>query len=143
MTSLRYDKYFTVDEANAMLPLIRSIVTDICSIFKQVTGRRSDLHRLLRKGKRSAGTQYEDEMAESRADLQEEYERIWRYRAELEALGVLLRQPEEGLIEFPTLIGGREAYLCWKLGDEEICSWRDGSSPHSPQRPLPTLENAN
>ena len=141
-TENRYQKYFTVDEANAMLPLVRSIVGDICSIFKRVTGRRSDLHRLLRRGKRTSGTQYDDEMAESRADLQEEYDQIWHYREELESLGVLLRQPEDGMIEFPSFVGDTEAYLCWQLGQEEIRYWREANNPHSKQQLLPTLESA-
>lgn len=136
-------KNFTVEEANAMLPLVRSIVSDICEIFRRVTGRRSDLHRLLRKGSRSSGAAYEDEMAESRADLQEEYERIWTYREELESLGVFLRQPEEGCIEFPSQMLGKDCYLCWQLGDERVSEWRDASSPHSPKQPLPTHQDVN
>ncbi len=139
----RVAKYFTLAEANAMLPLIKSIAADIGAIFRSVTGRRSDLHRLLRRGSRSAGSQYDDEMAESRADLQEEYERIWQFREELESLGVLLRQPEAGLIEFPTLMFGQEAFLCWQLGDEQIQHWRPADSSASNRQPLPSLENAN
>lgn len=139
----RTQKCFSVEEANAMLPLVRSIVSDICDVFQRVTGRRSDLHRLLRKGSKSAGAQYEDEMAESRADLQEEYEQIWNYREELESLGVLLRQPEEGCIEFPARLFGRDCFLCWQLGDEQIKQWRDASSPHSPKQPLPSFQDVN
>ncbi len=125
-----------------MLPLVRSIVSDIADIFRSVTGRRSDLHRLLRKGKRTSGQQYDDEMAESRADLQEEYDRIWQYREELESLGVLLRQPEEGCIEFPTIMRGRQAFLCWQMGEEEILYWREDAQHASRQR-IPRLENAS
>ena len=124
-----------------MLPLVRSIVGDICDIFRNVTGRRSDLHRLLRKGARTAGQLYDDEVAESRADLQGEYERIWQFREELESLGVLLRQPEEGSIEFPTLLRGREAFLLWRHGDEGIHFYREADSSPNTRLPLPTLEN--
>ena len=89
-----------------MLPLVRSIAADICQVFRSVTGRRADLHRILRKGSLSSGQLYDDEIAESRADLQEEYDLIWKYREELESLGVILRQPEEGHIEFPTTLLG-------------------------------------
>ena len=124
-------KRFTLDEATAMLPLIRSIASDICEVFRSVTGRRVDLHRLLRKGTRGAGHVYDDEMAESRADLQEEYDRIWQYREELESLGVLLRHPEEGGIEIPTLIGGEEAFFSWHVGEEAIQFYRLASASNS------------
>lgn len=126
-----------------MLPLVRSIVADICQGFRSVTTRRADLHRLLRRGALSSGPQYDDEMAESRADLQTEYDRIWQYREELESLGVLLRQPEEGYIEFPALIRGREAFYSWQYGEVEIAYWRDAGAPRSTRIPVPTLESAN
>ena len=130
-------KRFTLPEAEAMLPLVRSIVSDICEIFRNVTGRRSDLHRLLRKSPRKTSQFYTDEMAESRADLQEEYDRIWLYREELESLGVFLRQPEEGCIEFPTVVHGREAFLIWQLGQEHIQYFRLADSPSATRNHLP------
>jgi hypothetical protein len=135
-------KVFTVVEANAMLPLIRSIVNDIHSAFRSVTGRRSDLHRLLRKGSRTTGPLYDDEVEESRADLQQEYERIWKFREELESLGVLLRQPEEGMIEFPAVVLGEESFLSWQLGEVEVRYYRSAESPRATRLPLPSLEKA-
>ncbi len=120
-----------------MLPLVKSIATDIQEIFVNVTSRRSDLHRLLRKGRRSSGTQYDDEIAESRADLQEEYDKIWHYREELESLGLQLRSPEEGTIEFPTTMSGRDAYFCWKIGEMQITYWRAADTEQSNRQPLP------
>ncbi len=119
-----------------MLPLVRSIAYDICDVFKRVTSRRSDLHRLLRRGSRHVGSQNEDEIEESRADLQEEYDRIWHYREELESLGVILRNPEQGAIEFPSQLAGRDVFLCWQLGDESIRYFRDAGSEPSERQPL-------
>lgn len=135
-------KRFTVAEANAMLPLVASIASDIRDIFTQVTGRRVDLHRLLRKGARNAGVQYDDEVAESRADLHEEYEKIWQYREELESLGVCLANPESGSIEFPATKAGQEIFLCWEPGQEQIQFYRNADSQRSNLRPLDVLENA-
>jgi hypothetical protein len=132
-------KRFTLDEANAMLPLVRSIVSDICEVFRTVTGRRTDLHRLLRKGARKAGQVYDDEVAESRADLQEEYDQIWRYREELESLGVFLRQPEE----FPASIVGRDAFFSWRLGEEHIQFWREAEAPLANRKALPAMDSSD
>ncbi len=129
-------KHFSLDEATAMLPLVRSIVSDICGVFRNVTSRRFELHRLLRRGQRGAGRLYDDEMAESRADLQAEYDQIWQYREELESLGVLLRQPEDGLTEFPTRISGQEAFFSWQLGETTIGYYRLAAQPKSARWPL-------
>jgi hypothetical protein len=133
-------KRYTVAEANAMLPLLRSIVSDICEVFRNVTGRRVDLHRLLRQRERGSGPQYDDEVAETRADLQEEYDKIWKYREELEALGVILRQPEQGAIEFPARIAARDAYLSWRLGEDEVLFWREEETPWTMRKPLSATE---
>ena len=133
-------KRYTVAEANAMLPLLRSIVSDICEVFRNVTGRRVDLHRLLRQRERGSGQQYDDEVAETRADLQEEYDKIWKYREELEALGVLLRQPELGAIEFPARIDGRDAYLSWRLEEPEVLYWREEEAPWTARKLLATSD---
>lgn len=127
MTTNASTKRFTLDEASAMLPLVRSVVSDICEVFRSVTSRRIELHRLLRQGHRGAGRLYDDEMAESRADLQAEYDQIWHYREELESLGVQLRQPEEGLIEFPTVIDSQPAFYSWRLGEASITNFRYAS----------------
>jgi hypothetical protein len=139
-TSKPITKRFSIDEAQAMLPLVRSIVADICQGFRHVIGRRSDLHRLLRRGSLDSGRFYSDEIEESRADLQVEYDQIWHLREELESLGVVLRHPEEGCIEFPTLIGGREAFLMWRLGEDAITFYRDAEAPQATRIPLPQAE---
>ena len=126
-----------------MLPLVRSIASDICQAFRSVTGRRADLHRILRKGSLSSGQLYDDEIAESRADLQEEYDVIWKYREELESLGVILRHPEEGQIEFPSVVQGRDAFLSWHLGEDSIRYWRDADSPRATRKLLPGLDSSD
>ena len=124
-----------------MLPLVRSIASDICQVFRSVIGRRADLHRIVRKGTLSSGPLYDDEVAESRADLQEEYDQIWKYREELESLGVILRQPEEGHVEFPTLLLGREAFYSWHLGEEIIRFWRSADAPATTRKQLPAADH--
>ena len=142
-TTTKTLKRFSLEQANAMLPLVRSIATDICQVFRSVIGRRADLRRIVRKGSLSSGRLYDDEIAESRADLQEEYDQIWKYREELESLGVILRQPEMGHIEFPTLLLGREAFFSWHLEDESIRYWRSADAPSSSRKPLPAVESGS
>ncbi len=142
-TATKTAKQFTLAEANAMLPLVRSIAADIREVFCSVIGRRTDLHRMLRKGSLSSGRLYDDEIAESRADLQQEYDQIWKYREELESLGVILRRPETGHIEFPTMLYGHEAFFSWHVDDISIRFWRAADSPYSTRKPLLDVEHHN
>ena len=47
------------------------------------------------------------------------------FATELVELGIELKDPNIGLIDFPTLVDGREAYLCWKLGEPEVGFWHE------------------
>lgn len=130
-TASTKQRVFRIDEANAMLPLVKSIVGDIQEVFSRVSYRKSDLHRLRRRGSRQVGTAYEDEIAESRADLQEEFELVWKYRDELEALGAVLRDPEEGSVEFPCEVNGVSGFYCWQPEYDSILHWRESDSTAS------------
>ena len=56
--------------------------------------------------------------------------------AELQRLDIVLRDVDRGLIDFPTLREGREAYLCWQEGEEEVAFWHDPEAGYGGRRPL-------
>ena len=55
---------------------------------------------------------------------------------ELQAVEVILRDLDRGLVDFPSLRDGREVYLCWEEGEEEIGWWHDLESGHAGRQPL-------
>jgi hypothetical protein len=58
--------------------------------------------------------------------------------AELEAVEIVVRDVERGLIDFPAIRDGREVYLCWLLDDEgEIGFWHGIEDGFPGRRPLP------
>ncbi|HEX4744690.1 MAG TPA: DUF2203 family protein [Candidatus Limnocylindria bacterium] len=60
--------------------------------------------------------------------------------AELAALGVEVKDPDQGLIDFRTMREGREVYLCWKLGEgARIMYWHDLETGYAGRRPLDRL----
>ena len=54
----------------------------------------------------------------------------------LHELDVVLRDLERGLVDFPALRDGREVYLCWQEGEDEIAYWHEPESGFSGRRPL-------
>ena len=121
-------KFFTVVEANQRLPLVRAIVDDIVRLFTDVQERRLRLADLLQRdplrSKRSS-TPYTEELEQMDTEIRADIERLNVFAHELAELGVELKDPNIGLCDFPTLIEGREAYLCWKLGEPEVGFWHD------------------
>lgn len=121
-------KYFTVNEANAMLPLVRAIVDDIVRLANDIHERQERLSRVRRRhGNRAQNEDdvYSEELEQVEQDLENERVQLGKYIDELEGLGVQLKDPLVGLVDFLTLIDGREALLCWKHGEGDIAYWHE------------------
>lgn len=118
-------KVFTVEQANAALPLIRAITKDLSELSRDVIERRERLSLLLKGREREKRDLYADELAQVQQDLETDSERLRAYVEELRELGVDPKDGPEGLIDFPAVIDGRPVYLCWKLGETEVLHWHD------------------
>ncbi len=110
-------KYFTVVEANAVLPLARSIVRDIAELADSLQERYD---RLTAEGD-LPGARKEDWEQE----LDTDQEKMRDYVQELQELGIELKDFHTGLVDFPARMGNREVYLCWKLGEPEVAHWHE------------------
>jgi hypothetical protein len=60
--------------------------------------------------------------------------------ARIDALGITLRDIERGLIDFPALVGGRQVWLCWQLGEGRVGFWHELEGGFGARRPLAELE---
>ena len=59
--------------------------------------------------------------------------------ARIDALGITLRDIERGLIDFPALVGGRQVWLCWQLGEPAVGYWHELDTGFGSRRPLTEL----
>src|SRR6266568_6396804 len=109
-------KYFTPEQAEAMLPLVRSIVKDIADLAPSVRDRHERLKRLKRGGV-AKGVITDAQLEEEEAAWEHDRTHLEDCLAELSELGIELKDPFTGLIDFPCWKDGREIYLCWKLGE--------------------------
>ena len=55
---------------------------------------------------------------------------------ELQAMEVVLRDLDRGLVDFPSIRDGREVFLCWEEGEDEVAFWHDVDSGYGGRRPL-------
>jgi len=133
-------KYFSVDEANRTLPLVKQIVADIVRQFQAVSELDARLSAVVqRDAKKRAADQYSEELAHTKAELEAEDEKLHAFRAELESLGVELKGTD-GLCDFPGLRDGREICLCWRLGEPEITHWHEIHAGFAGRQPISTLD---
>ncbi|MBT6155483.1 MAG: DUF2203 domain-containing protein [Planctomycetaceae bacterium] len=128
MNAAAKKQYFTAEEANQRLPLVRVIVQDIVELYKDVHERRERLNSISQlpgASKRDEETLYSEELRQTEEELDKDIERLDAFVDELRDLGCELKDFHTGLIDFLTLVDGREAYLCWKLGEDEIAYWHE------------------
>lgn len=128
MSSPAPKKYFTIDEANHALPLVRAIVADIVRQYHEITERKERLAQIQKSRRskpRAPGDLYGEEVAQVEEDIEKDIGILQGYIEELEGLGVEIKDLSKGLVDFRSLMEGREVYLCWLLGEEEITHWHE------------------
>ena len=131
----RFNKVFTVEQANAVLPLVRAITTDLVDLSREVVDRRQRLSLLTagRQGKQR--DLYSEELSQIEEELVKDQARLQGFVEELRELGVEPKSAE-GLVDFPSQLDGRIVYLCWKLGEPEVLHWHDLDAGFSGRQPL-------
>ena len=124
-TRVNHRKFFTLEQANATLPLVRAIVKDLAELSRDVMDRRERLAALQAGRDADQSDVYSEELSQIEEELEKDGHRLRTYVEELVALGVEPKNGPEGLVDFPTIIDGRTAYLCWKLGEPEVLYWHE------------------
>ena len=129
-------KYFSVEEANKTLPLVKAIVTDIVHQFRVVNELKQRLTAVKSDRRRtSTSDPYSEELAQSETELEAEEEKLAAYIDELTKLGVELKGPD-GLCDFYSMMDGREVYLCWRLGEPQVMHWHELNAGVAGRQPL-------
>jgi hypothetical protein len=125
-------KYFTVEEANRTLPLVRRIVGDIVAT-----------HDVIRRGleeARSLDPAVAAQLSRRReleAELSQLSDQVHGFIGELEEIGALFKGFEEGLIDFYGKLDGRPVFLCWRLGEENVEWWHELDAGYIGRQRLP------
>jgi hypothetical protein len=128
MSSPSPTKYYTIEEANHALPLVRAIVADIVRQYRDISERKERLDQIQRSRgskERPANDPYSEEMAQVEQDLEKEIAVLQEFVDELEKLGVEIKDLSRGLVDFRAMMEGREVYLCWLLGEDEVAHWHE------------------
>jgi hypothetical protein len=129
-------KFFSVEEANKALPLVKAIVGDIVQQFQAVNELKQRLSSVHRDRRRPTNDAYAEETAQSQAELDLEETKLANFIDELIRLGVELKGPADGLCDFPSLRDGREICLCWRLGEAEVTHWHEKNAGFAGRQPL-------
>ena len=124
---------YTVDQANATLPLVRRIVEDIVANHQRWRERVLEFDLL-------ASTVRADAPSGRATELEREAESLARdidgCERELAALGITLKDRRLGLVDFPAVLEGRDVWLCWRLGEPDIRFYHEIDEGFGGRKPL-------
>lgn len=127
-TELVHERHFTKEEANAMLPQLTALLSQLREAKEELTD--TDAHEALSEAGPTNGG------GDQGRQVGIAFLEVRRLLETLEEAGLVLRDIDRGLIDFPALIDGREVYLCWELGEDEVGYWHDLEGGYGGREPL-------
>jgi hypothetical protein len=119
-------KLYTLEEANAMLPLLRVILRDITTLAVELRGRYERLVRMQETD--GLDEAHKEEVHQLVEEFERGQDKMREYELELEKLDVELKDYYTGLIDFRHVKDGKEVYLCWRMDEPEVAHWHDLNS---------------
>jgi hypothetical protein len=122
----RHDRHYTLDEARAELPWVRHQLADMREARDKLTDEHETLTELSpTNGGGAPGRQ-----------VSEAYVALQTGIGAFEERGIVLRDLDQGLIDFPAIRDGREIYLCWIHDEPDIAFWHDLDAGYAGRQPL-------
>ena len=125
---MKHERHYTLDQANAALPFVTERL-------EQLRSARLKLEDAEAREALGEAAPTNGGGAPGRV-VSEGFLGMQRAIGELQAMEIVLRDLERGLIDFPSLRDGEEIYLCWEEGEEEIGFWHDVDSGYAGREPL-------
>jgi len=117
-------KYFSRHEAEQLLPLIEGFLKQAQEHKQSVDAAQSELTKAASRIMVLGGSfpSYSD-LVRTKAERDHASNRIVETISKIQETGCLVKDIDAGLIDFPSLIEGQEAFLCWKQGERRIEFW--------------------
>jgi hypothetical protein len=123
---------YTVEGARALLPQVRAVLLQLAVERHRADASHFELHQALEAadaGPDEVRRRLEADAAEHRAQSQ-------ALLQHLTSLGVVVRDLETGLVDFPTIRDGEPAWLCWRLDDPDLGWWHTTREGYASRRPI-------
>ena len=127
-TELVHGRHFTREEANAILPQLKEMLLRLRDSRDELTDQEA--HDVLSEAAPANGG------GDAARQVSVAFLEVRRLLGAIEESGIVLRDIDRGLVDFPALLEDREIYLCWELGEDEVSYWHDLESGYRGREPL-------
>ena len=130
-------RHFTPEEANALLEQVRPLVAELAAHNRSLRAGIATRARLTARISGNGGDLDPQAPRQLEEQVERDSEAVARAVEELERLGVLIKDLDTGLIDFPARRGDEEVLLCWQLGEDEVAYWHGVEEGYAGRKPLP------
>jgi hypothetical protein len=130
-------RYFTPEQANEALATVRPLAEELVAHRRALREAQASREALRRRIAGNGGGLDARRAAALEAEMSREAEELERCLSRIEDLGVLVKDLDRGLVDFPALRGDEEVLLCWEVGEGEVAYWHGLEEGFAGRRPLP------
>jgi len=128
----QHERVFTLSEANRLIPQLNSKLTSIQQAKAVLSRTKEDIKKANTQAEYGGGS------AVGHLYILGLQQVSTNLRA-IQELGILVKDLDLGLCDFPHLLDGRVVYLCWKLGEQEVRWWHETTTGYKDRYPLEGL----
>jgi hypothetical protein len=132
MAKERAHRIFSIAEANDLVPTL-------AGIFDVIQAERATIDTLLPDIREAAAKRRENGGSAQGARYMEALERVSTELERVAELGVLVKDVDQGLCDFPFRHKGRLVLLCWQHGEPDVAWWHDLDSGYRGRQPIDDL----
>jgi hypothetical protein len=122
-------RYFTVDEANNLLPELRPLVGELLERRAHASRASQEMGGLMGDLSSNIG-------GRRASELTVEFAEIERLVDKIQAYGCVIKSLEAGLVDFLSDRNGRDVFLCWRFGETHVAYYHELHTGYQDRRPI-------
>jgi hypothetical protein len=131
------DRTFTLEEAHSLLPVLESLLRTAISGKKLMEEVEAEMQALTHRIYLNGGTHVDIvAVARRKAERAKAEQRAKDALAEIDSIGVQVKDIDIGLLDFPCVVEGRVVLLCWKMGETCITHWHSTDEGFAGRKPI-------
>lgn len=122
-------QFFTLGEANQALKVIRPLMDEVQAIRQKILANQPEAWPAIEKSAGNGGNR-------ALSDMVQDFEKLDALIHQIQDTGAQIKDINTGLLDFSALKEGREVYLCWQYGEEDIAFWHEVEAGYAGRQPI-------
>jgi hypothetical protein len=140
MDSATPARLYSIAEANAALPVLAARIARLRVLRDEIRRGREFLDVLWQR--LDGGESVLGAIGDRQASLDALGQEFGAIAGEIEAAGVILRDLDPGLVDFPARVRGIPIYLCWRVGEDRVTFWHGLAEGFPGRKPIATIRDS-